>query len=83
MPSIATPDASIHYEVYGEGPPLVFAHGAGGNRISWWQQVPHFARRYRVIVLDHRGFGRSRCEPGDFRPRASRTISPRCSTPCA
>src|SRR5262249_52126476 len=56
--------ASIYYEPSGEGPPLVFAHGAGGNTLVWWQQVPHFARRYRVLTFDHRGFGRSACEPG-------------------
>ena len=68
MPQVERTGASIHYEVYGAGPALVLAHGAGGNRISWWQQVPHFARRYRVIALDHRGFGASRCEPDAFRP---------------
>lgn len=58
--------ARIYYECHGEGPALVFAHGRGGNAASWWQQVPRFARDYRVIVFDHRGFGRSRCEPGAF-----------------
>ena len=40
------PDCSIYYEVAGSGPPLVFAHGLGGNHLSWWQQVAHFAPRY-------------------------------------
>ena len=64
MPLVPRPHAAIHYEVYGDGPPLVLAHGAGGNTLVWWQQVPHFARRYRVLSFDHRGFGRSQCEPG-------------------
>jgi pimeloyl-ACP methyl ester carboxylesterase len=68
MPTVATPGATIYYETHGAGPALVLAHGAGGNRISWWQQVPHFARTFRLIVLDHRGFGRSTCAEGDFRP---------------
>ena len=29
--------AQIHYEVSGQGPAIVFAHGLGGNHISWWQ----------------------------------------------
>ena len=33
---------------------------------SWWQQVPVFSRRYKVIVFDHRGFGRSRCDSEHF-----------------
>jgi 3-oxoadipate enol-lactonase len=49
----------LYYESNGEGPPVVFLHGAGGNHISWWQQVPAFRDRYRCITIDHRGFGRS------------------------
>ena len=42
--------AEIHYEVFGKGPAIVFAHGLGGNHLSWWQQVAHFAdHRARVI----------------------------------
>lgn len=66
MPFAERSDAVIYYEVHGEGPALVLAHGAGGNRLSWWQQVPAFAERYRVVTFDHRGFGRSRCDA--FRP---------------
>jgi 3-oxoadipate enol-lactonase len=57
----------LYYEVHGPaigapgaGTPLLFAHGAGGNAMSWWQQVPAFADRYPVITFDHRAFGRSR-----------------------
>ena len=25
----------LYYEIHGEGPALVFAHGAGGNHMSW------------------------------------------------
>jgi len=50
----------LYYEVHGDGPPLVFAHGLGGNHASWFQQVPFFARSYQVIIFDHRGFGNSR-----------------------
>ena len=64
MPFVERPQAAIYYEVCGDGPPLVFAHGAGGNTLVWWQQVPMFARHYRVLTFDHRGFGRSRCEAG-------------------
>jgi pimeloyl-ACP methyl ester carboxylesterase len=70
MPSIETHGANIYYEVHGsDGPAIAFAHGRGGNGASWWQQVPHFAGRYRVVVFDHRGFGRSVCEPGGFDPK--------------
>lgn len=54
----------LYYQTYGKGPALVFAHGAGGSHLSWWQQVPSFARRYRCVVFDHRAFGRSLDAPG-------------------
>ena len=49
----------VHYQSYGEGETMVFAHGAGGNLLSWWQQIPFFSQRYRCITFDHRGFGHS------------------------
>lgn len=73
MPTLEAPGATLHYEVHGatepRAPAVAFVHGSGGNGISWWQQVPHFAQRYRVVVFDHRGFGRSRCEPDALDPR--------------
>ncbi|NOT42797.1 MAG: alpha/beta hydrolase [Alphaproteobacteria bacterium] len=50
------PDCRIHYEVTGEGPAIVFAHGLGGNHLSWFQQVAHFAPRYTCVTFAHRGF---------------------------
>lgn len=53
----------LYYEVHGEaGPWIVFAHGAGGNATSWWQQVPAYSKDHRVLVFDHRGFARSPCD---------------------
>jgi len=66
MPTLKTTNAEIYYEATGNGPAILFAHGAGGNAASWWQQVPEFARDHRVITFDHRGFGRSRCAPERF-----------------
>src|SRR5918993_1417596 len=52
--------ASIYYEVHGDGPALVLAHGMGGNHASWFNQVPFFSRSFKVVTFDHRGFGNSR-----------------------
>jgi pimeloyl-ACP methyl ester carboxylesterase len=46
----------IYYEVTGSGPPIVFAHGLGGNHMSWFQQVAHFAPHYTCVTFAHRGF---------------------------
>src|SRR6266446_872366 len=64
MATAELPGARVHYDVYGEGPWLVFAHGAGGNRLSWWQQIPHFAARFRCVVYDQPGWGASTCNGG-------------------
>ncbi|ONG55800.1 alpha/beta hydrolase [Pseudoroseomonas deserti] len=50
------PDCRIYYEVTGRGPALVFAHGLGGNHLSWWQQIAAFCDRYSCISFSHRGF---------------------------
>jgi pimeloyl-ACP methyl ester carboxylesterase len=56
--------ASIAYEVTGSGRALLFAHGIGGNLLSWWQQIPFFARNYTCIAFSQRGFGASKAPPG-------------------
>jgi 3-oxoadipate enol-lactonase len=68
MPVLTTDGADIYYETHGAGPAIVFAHGAGGNHLSWFQQVPFFRDRYTCVTFDHRGFGRSL----DPRPVAER-----------
>lgn len=59
MPTLERPNCDIFYEETGSGPAIIFAHGAGGNHLSWWQQVPVFAQSYRCVAFDHRGWGRS------------------------
>jgi 3-oxoadipate enol-lactonase len=49
----------LYYEVSGSGPALLFAHGLGGNHLSWWQQVAHFAPHYTCVSFAHRGFAPS------------------------
>jgi pimeloyl-ACP methyl ester carboxylesterase len=62
--------AEIHYEVFGKGPAVVFAHGLGGNHLSWWQQVAHFAPARTCVVFAHRGFPPSSPVPGSTAPDA-------------
>ena len=54
--TVARPDCDIAYEVTGEGPAIVFAHGLGGNHMSWYQQVAHFAPTHTCVTFAHRGF---------------------------
>ena len=64
------PGCRLYYEVAGSGPALVFAHGLGGNHLSWWQQVAHFASRHTCVVFSHRGFPPSSPVPGARAPDA-------------
>ncbi len=65
------PFGDLYYEVSGSGPALLFAHGLGGNHLSWWQQVAHFAPRYTCVSFAHRGFAPSSAieggpDPADY-----------------
>ena len=60
--------AEIYYERTGSGPAIVFAHGLGGNHMSWWQQVPHFSSSYTCVTFAHRGFSPSRLTSGSLDP---------------
>jgi pimeloyl-ACP methyl ester carboxylesterase len=64
------PDCKIFYEVTGSGPTIVFAHGLGGNHMSWWQQVGHFAKTHTCVAFAHRGFAPSSPLPGGPDPAA-------------
>jgi 3-oxoadipate enol-lactonase len=59
MPYVDAGESQIYYEEYGEGPPVVFAHGVGGNHASWFRQIPKLSGQYRTITFDHRAFGNS------------------------
>ncbi len=66
MPRLQLKDISLYYEVAGEGDPVVFIHGLGSSTRDWEYQVPFFAQRFRVIVFDVRGHGRSDKPPGPY-----------------
>ncbi len=59
MPEAIVDGAKFHYEDLGDGFPVVFTHGLGGDMSMWVFQLPAFRERYRVITWDVRGHGRS------------------------
>ena len=64
MPKAAINGIELYYESHGDGPAIVFAHGRGGNHMSWWQQVGRFSGEYRCVTFDHRGWGQSKAPYG-------------------
>ena len=54
----------LYYEVAGNGDPLVLIHGFSLDRRMWDAQFEVFARQYRVVRYDARGFGKSAVPDG-------------------
>ncbi|MEE8470206.1 MAG: alpha/beta hydrolase [Dehalococcoidia bacterium] len=59
MPTARIGDINVYYETYGEGQPLLLIAGLGADLTGWILQIPEFSRKYRVIVFDSRGSGRT------------------------
>lgn len=51
--------AKIYYEEYGKGEPLLLIHGNGGDIKSMGNQIDYFKTKYRVIIANNRGQGKS------------------------
>ena len=56
----------IAYERAGEGPPLVFVHGAAEDGRVWRPQLVGLADEFTVVAWDEPGAGRSADVPSDF-----------------
>lgn len=60
IPGEAPVNGTIYrYDVTGTGHPFVMIHGGLMDRRMWEDQLPVFAREYKVIRVDLRGFGGS------------------------
>ncbi len=74
-PYVADPEASgyveidrvkLYYEIHGSGEPLLLLHGGLSSSEEFASSIPEFAKRYRVILFDRRGHGRSYDTPDPF-----------------
>src|SRR5688500_6700347 len=53
---------TLHFEEHGSGVPVVFLHGGGPGASgvsNFGPNIPVFAQRFRVLVVDQPGFGKS------------------------
>lgn len=55
--------AKVHAWVIGTGPSCMLLHGFGADSRFWIPFIYSMSRRYRFILPDLRGFGRSRAAP--------------------
>lgn len=49
----------LYYEKSGEGEAILFLHGLGASRRSWSEVLKNFPSKYKLILVDLLGFGRS------------------------
>jgi pimeloyl-ACP methyl ester carboxylesterase len=56
MPHALSGGVKLFYEEVGTGTPVIFVHEFAGDMQSWHLQVRFFARRYRTIAFNARGY---------------------------
>jgi pimeloyl-ACP methyl ester carboxylesterase len=57
---VSADGVQIRYEFRGKGEPtLIFVHGWSCDRSYWREQLPYFAKKYRVVAIDLAGHGES------------------------
>jgi 3-oxoadipate enol-lactonase len=66
MSTVKVGDIDVFYEEHGRGEPLLLIMGLAADSTAWMFQVPAFAERYRTIVFDNRGVGRTSKPPGPY-----------------
>ena len=61
MTFVMVDDMRMYYAEHGslDNPPLLLLHGFTSNGDSWASQLPAFSARYRLVIPDLRGHGRT------------------------
>jgi len=59
-------DIDCYYELYGKGDPLILISGLASDSQSWQPVLGSLAKKFKVIVFDNRGIGRTRYPPENF-----------------
>ena len=66
MPHADLNGLDIHYDVRGEGEPLICVHGLGCDRRAWVMQIGPFSERFRAVFFDNRDVGQSSMATEDY-----------------
>ena len=59
MPFIKRGEVRLYYEVHGQGTPLLLSHGFSSTSSMWRGQIDAFSQRFKLIIWDMRGHGKS------------------------
>lgn len=68
MAELITPQGTIHYNVTGQGPTVVFLHSALADHRQWREQVNALSGTYQCVTYDLLGFGSSGTVPNPCDP---------------
>jgi pimeloyl-ACP methyl ester carboxylesterase len=66
MPHADLNGFQIHYDVHGEGDPLLCVHGLGCDRRAWALQIEPFSQQFKTVVFDNRDVGQSSLATADY-----------------
>lgn len=66
MPKTIVNSIEINYEDVGHGETLVLLHGLGSTIKDWGFQIPVLSKKFRLIIPDFRGHGKSGISKDDF-----------------
>src|SRR6185503_5397673 len=67
MPQLTLDNVDIHYDVYGEGVPLVLIPGFAAGAWIWSNHVTPLSKKFQVVTFDPRGIGQSSYDSGPSR----------------
>src|SRR4051812_13194222 len=66
MPVVSVGGRRLFFDSQGEGEPVVFLSGLGGDHRAFGVATRHFSGRYRALALDSRDSGRSDRAAGPY-----------------
>jgi 3-oxoadipate enol-lactonase len=69
VPFVQSDDVRIYYEAHGKGPALLLVPGIPAISSDWFPFADGLSERFRVVVYDNRGSGRSDAPPGPYSTR--------------
>ena len=64
MPHLHVNGTPVHYRETGSGAPVALLHGGASSGAQWHKVIPLLADAYRMITVDHYGFGETGPWPG-------------------
>jgi len=66
LPHTENEGARLYWTEQGSGPPVLLIMGLSFTHEMWFRVVPALRERYRTILFDNRGMGRSDCPRGPY-----------------